>query len=344
MRINDVDLDLGPRQQRHVLAILAAEAGRHVTTEALIDRVWVAAPPAARRIVHAHITRIRRLLEQTDRDGETGARILRHAGGYRLDLDPDRVDIHRLRRLTACARVTDDDDERARLLRDAVALWRGTPFAGLYGSWATQTRESCRRQYLDVVVEWAATELRLSRPHAVIAVLGDLGTEFPLAEPLAAAMLRALCAARRPAEAVEHYVAFRTRLADELGVDPSVELRSVYEAILRGDLDQPSGTAVAADMNRVSAHVPADVPAFAGQLDHLVMAGQDGRSIDGRTVPPAPAPYLIERPRVLAALASASERRVTALTAGPGFGKTTALAQWAASRPCGLVHGHRVRP
>jgi ATP/maltotriose-dependent transcriptional regulator MalT/DNA-binding SARP family transcriptional activator len=63
------------------------------------------------------------------------------------------------------------------------------------------------------------------------------------------------------------------------------------------------------------------------------MAGQDGRPVDGRTVPPAPAPHLIERPRVMAALASASQRRVTALTAGPGFGKTTALAQWAASRP-----------
>jgi DNA-binding SARP family transcriptional activator/tetratricopeptide (TPR) repeat protein len=62
------------------------------------------------------------------------------------------------------------------------------------------------------------------------------------------------------------------------------------------------------------------------------MAGQDGRSVDGRTVPPAPAPYLIDRPRVMAALASAAERRVTALTAGPGFGKTTALSQWAASR------------
>jgi LuxR family maltose regulon positive regulatory protein len=50
-------------------------------------------------------------------------------------------------------------------------------------------------------------------------------------------------------------------------------------------------------------------------------------------MPPAPAPNLIDRPRVMTALASASERRVTALIAGPGFGKTTALAQWAASRP-----------
>jgi len=62
-----------------------------------------------------------------------------------------------------------------------------------------------------------------------------------------------------------------------------------------------------------------------------VVVGRNGLSIDGRTLPPAPAPNLIERPRVLAALASASGRRVTALTAGPGFGKTTALAQWAAS-------------
>ena len=40
--------DSGPRQQRHVLAALAADAGRPLTTEALIDRVWDEAPSGAR--------------------------------------------------------------------------------------------------------------------------------------------------------------------------------------------------------------------------------------------------------------------------------------------------------
>lgn len=65
------------------------------------------------------------------------------------------------------------------------------------------------------------------------------------------------------------------------------------------------------------------------------MAGYDSRSaLIGKIVPSAPAPHIIDRPRVTAQLTEASTRRVTALTAGPGFGKTTALAAWAAHRNC----------
>jgi DNA-binding SARP family transcriptional activator/Tfp pilus assembly protein PilF len=65
------------------------------------------------------------------------------------------------------------------------------------------------------------------------------------------------------------------------------------------------------------------------------MVGRDERSaLVGKVVPSPTAPHVIDRPRVLASLASASQRRVTALTAGPGFGKTTALSMWAGQRDC----------
>jgi DNA-binding SARP family transcriptional activator len=60
-----------------------------------------------------------------------------------------------------------------------------------------------------------------------------------------------------------------------------------------------------------------------------------GRSaLPGTFVPWLPAPFVIARPRVLGQLAAAAQRRVTALTAGPGFGKTTALASWSVHRRC----------
>ncbi|HLT10806.1 MAG TPA: BTAD domain-containing putative transcriptional regulator [Micromonosporaceae bacterium] len=50
---------------------------------------------------------------------------------------------------------------------------------------------------------------------------------------------------------------------------------------------------------------------------------------------PAPlAPHTIARPRLMKALNEAPGRRVTVLTASAGFGKTTALAMWAAVQRC----------
>jgi DNA-binding SARP family transcriptional activator len=90
-------LQLGRPQQRLVLAVLLAEAGRTVSTETLIDRMWPSAPDAARRTVQVHIARLRRLLEPA------AVPLVGRSGGYLLDVDPDRVDLHRFRRLADAA-------------------------------------------------------------------------------------------------------------------------------------------------------------------------------------------------------------------------------------------------
>src|SRR3954468_17595615 len=121
-------VDAGRPGQRVVLAALLAEAGRLVSTEALIDRGWGEAPPrATRRAVHVRLARVRRLFEQ---DGSLRAPLVRRSGGYLLDVDAQAVDLHRFRRLVDGA---GDGPDRARQLRDAVQLWRGEPLAGLPG-------------------------------------------------------------------------------------------------------------------------------------------------------------------------------------------------------------------
>src|SRR5690242_16465865 len=145
MRVAGRPAGIGPPQQRLVLAALALDAGRPVSTATLIDRVWDKAPDGARRAVHVHITRIRRLLADAAGDGGTGAAaepLARRSGGYVLDVDPDRVDALRFGRLLERSRATATDADQLRLLREAVALWRGEPLAGLPGEWAGRTREA----------------------------------------------------------------------------------------------------------------------------------------------------------------------------------------------------------
>src|SRR5262249_58649132 len=84
-------------------------------------------PPAtARKPLHVHLTRLRAKL----RDGL----LVRTEAGYRLEVEPASVDLSRFleladegRRLLAANRP----DAAASRLRQALALWRGAPLAGL---------------------------------------------------------------------------------------------------------------------------------------------------------------------------------------------------------------------
>jgi DNA-binding SARP family transcriptional activator/tetratricopeptide (TPR) repeat protein len=303
-------LEVGPPLQRSVLAVLATEAGRPVQVEVLVDRVWGESPPArAQRGVHAYVARVRRLLSQADSNGTAPVRLVRRSGGYVLDVEPDRVDLHRFRRLVDRARDPHSlDEERAGLLREALDLWRGEPLAGVPGEWAARVREEWRRQHLDATVLWAQVELQAGNPAGVVGRLTDLIVGYPLVEPLAAVLMRALHAAGRSAEALECYASTRQRLVDELGADPGAELQAVHQAILRGDLDQVrQPTAVRA----VPAQLPLDVFGFTGREDEIA--------------------------RLDAILAAARDQPtamvVSALSGTAGVGKTALAVRWA----------HRVR-
>src|SRR5206468_5282355 len=143
--------------------------------------------------------------------------------------DPDQVDLHRFRRMVNRARAPDcSDQDRAALLRGALALWQGEPLADLSGEWTSRVREACRRQRVDAAVLWAQTELRLGNAGAVIEPLSELVHEYPVVEPLTGMLMRALHAAGRTAEALDCYTNMRKRLVDDLGTEPGSELQAVH--------------------------------------------------------------------------------------------------------------------
>ncbi|MDW5325050.1 AfsR/SARP family transcriptional regulator [Plantactinospora sp. KLBMP9567] len=304
-------LEVVPPQRRHVLAALAVDAGRPVTTETLIDRVWDEAPDGARRTLHTHITRIRRLLEQPGTPHHSQVCLVRRSGGYLLDINPERVDLHRFRRLVDRARdAAASDRKRAELLACALKLWHGEPLTGLPGQWAARSRHVWIQHRLDAVVAWAHAEIGNGNVARVIGTLTELAAEHPLAEPLTAALMRALHAAGRQADALQLYDRLRRELAEQLGADPSREAQDAHRAVLQGESatlsDAPQGldaaprplgdtgvTAPAMAMARQApAQLPADVPVFTGrdtelaELDRLLPdgggAGPSTNAGDGR--------------------------------------------------------------
>jgi DNA-binding SARP family transcriptional activator/tetratricopeptide (TPR) repeat protein len=262
--------------------------------ETVIDRVWGEAPPdRVRDLLYVYISRIRKMIGEASEG--TRVRLVRRSGGYALDMAPDSVDIHRFRRLKGQAGDPQcPDDRRAILLRQTLDLWRGAPLADLPGEWAAQVRTGWHQQRLDAVGAWAQVELRLGNAGAVVGPLTNLIAEYPLAEPLVAALMTALHAAGRGADALDCYATTRQRLAEQLGADPGPELRRLHQSILRGDLDQAVPTRVsvsAAPAKRGPAQLPLEVPGFIGrdeeiaQLDKILSeAGQQPRSVVISTV------------------------------------------------------------
>lgn len=231
-------LDLGPPKQRAVLVVLLLESGHPVAVRTLIDRVWAGEPPLQpRNALYGHITRIRRMLAQMRQAGcgEESVELVRRPNGYVLHVDPDQVDVHRFGRLIdRAADPSLTDVLRESMLREALDLWRDPPLADLSGPWATGLRQGLVQQRLNAFLSWARTALRVGHPEEVVTRAHRMLAEHPIVEPLAALLIRALYQAGRAAEALDQYEATRRRLADELGTDPSPELRDLHLSILRG--------------------------------------------------------------------------------------------------------------
>jgi DNA-binding SARP family transcriptional activator len=240
-RGDDEPVSLGGPRPRAVLAALALRAGQPVSVDRLVDEVWGSDLPAApSRTLTTVVSRLRTALGDPEAVVSDGA-------GYRLDVDPESVDAHRFERLVEQGRrclAGDDPATAARLLREALDLWRGEPLADLADSplcdWARPQLDELRLQALAARIE---ADLLLGDCEQLAWELVGLRTEHPLNEALAALQMRALAAGGRRSDALAVYEQTRERLAEELGIDPGEQLARVHLAILRDEPLDPAGTA-----------------------------------------------------------------------------------------------------
>ncbi len=294
--LDDSRLQLRGRRQAKVLAALLVEAGRVVQLSRLVDAGWEGDPPAtARHQVQDLVARLRRALVA----GGAAPDVLRtESGGYLLDVPAESVDARRFERLVGTARELARGGDPAAsvvVLRQALALWRGPALAGIGSTALAAAAAGWEERRLAAWEDCLGRELELGRHADVVGELAELAERQPYRErPVELIMLALYRSGRRP-EALAAYRRLADRLREELGLDPSTELRGRHEQMLRGDssLDPPPPDPTPAGApgpppDRLQppgrpgspAQLPADVPTFTGRraeldrLDELLAAEQ----------------------------------------------------------------------
>jgi DNA-binding SARP family transcriptional activator len=219
-------LALGGAKQRAVLALLLLEAGRVVSTDRLMDALWSGEPPpTATASLQNFVSQLRRSL---------GAEAIEtRPPGYLVRVEAGQLDLANVRRLVDEARAS-DPLRRARLLEDALALWRGEPLAELsYEAFAQGEIARLAEFRLALQEERAEAELALGRHGELVQDLEALVRENPLRERLRGQLMLALYRSGRQAEALEVYRLGRKALVDTLGIEPSPLLQQLHGSILR---------------------------------------------------------------------------------------------------------------
>src|SRR5215207_8807108 len=215
---------------RAVLAMLALEANRPVSTDRLIEGLWGEALPAsAAKMVQHYVWQLRRLMPAGD-----GAEIVTRGRGYELRVDPERVDVLRLERLIG------DAAQRAGngAAREALALWRAAPLADVadhpFAGPEIRRLEELRLDAAELAFE---SELAAGNAREVLGEMETLLAQHPLRERLHAHRMLALYRCGRQAEALQAYREARAALVELIGVEPGPELQRLQRAVLRQDAD-----------------------------------------------------------------------------------------------------------
>ncbi|MET1071312.1 MAG: BTAD domain-containing putative transcriptional regulator, partial [Umezawaea sp.] len=282
VRRGDEELDLGPPQQRLILAVLLAHAGQPVPLSELIGALWGEdAPASAANVVHRNVGQLRRVLEPGLPLRATGGWLLRDGGGYRLRVDEESADVPRFRLLVGRARdaVADGDPTAAvRLFVEALGLWHDRCAAGLRRSaGAEPVFAALDRECLAAAAEMADVALECGAAGDVVDLLRGLAPLDPLNEELHARLVLVLAAEGHRAEALAVHRAVVGRLADELGIDPGPRLRAAHEQLV--DDGQDGRRDQVFDLIR-PAQLPNDLPTFSGrdaELTGMLTALRDER-------------------------------------------------------------------
>ncbi|MGH3134395.1 MAG: alpha/beta fold hydrolase [Gaiellaceae bacterium] len=238
----ETSLELGGRKQRALLARLLLDANRAVSLEQLVEALWEEEiPETASKMVQLYVSRLRKVLP--------GGVLRTRPPGYLLEVGEHALDLQQFERLFAegrAALAAGDVEAALERLQAALSLWRGPALAEFSEPFAPPERARLDELRLACLEERIEAELALQRHRDVIADLEALVGRHPLRERPRRQLMLALYRSGRHADALGVFRTFRRTLDEELGIEPSTELKELERRILRQDAELDAAVAAPA--------------------------------------------------------------------------------------------------
>ncbi|NGO45859.1 transcriptional regulator [Streptomyces sp. YC419] len=311
VRMKGRTLTIGGPRQRAVLSALLLSANQVVSFDSLIEKVWNGQPPStARTQVAICIAALRKAFRTAGWDRET---IVTATPGYMLTLSGHSLDSVRFERLVAdsvrlaAGRRT---AEAAEALRDALALWRGPALGGVYAPFAETEAARLDEQRMLTIEQQMALRLQLGEHQAVLGELQALVSACPLRDRLRHYLMLAQYRSGRRAEALTTFRDGMRHSVEEIGLELGTELQELHNAILRDDVPEPAGPAIAvADTSKQNC-APEQLP----ECDAYFV----GRSREQ---------WLLDDALLVQTTQNSSS--IAHITGSPGIGKTGLAVNWA---------------
>jgi DNA-binding SARP family transcriptional activator/tetratricopeptide (TPR) repeat protein len=260
----DVPIDLGPVQQRVVLAVLLLQQNRPIGREQIVNAVWGDAEPRhVANLLQRNISRLRSALELSRYAPADSGELVWTDAGYLLTVPAGGLDLTAFDREVDRARRARTAGEfalAAEVLRAALGRWRGPLCDGLTSAFLDAQRDRLEERRITIVEDCIELDLATGDRDDVVSELRQLVTDHPFRERLHGLLMLGLYRSGRRADALAAFQQARGILSEELGIDPSAELQRLHQQILTAD------------------------PALAAAADHRVPV--DGGSAAGKRLPP----------------------------------------------------------
>jgi DNA-binding SARP family transcriptional activator/tetratricopeptide (TPR) repeat protein len=268
---------IGSPTQRTLLALLLLQPNEVVSTDRIVDVLWPDNPTDARRKLWFHVSKLRATL-QPDGADDAAAVVETRPTGYTLRIDLDQLDAARFEHLAHAARsvLEDEPGRAAEMLRQALALWQGRPFADVIHEDAVSSEvarlDEVRLTALEARLD---ADLALGRAGELIPELEALVAEHPFREHFRAQLMVALYRAGRQADALAAYRHARQTLVAELGVEPSERLNELQRRMLGHDptlvssRPPPPGTGTPREERKLVTVLLADLTDFTASDEQL---------------------------------------------------------------------------
>jgi len=311
--------------------MLLLDANRVVSANRLIEAMWDGEPPAtASRQLHNAVAAIRRSFASAK------YLVVKDGPGYRIQVDPQDIDAHRFTTMIARASAAATGGRATaaiELLEAGLALWEGPALSGLNSPILDIVAAKLEEKRLSATEQLIGLRLDGGDAAALVPQLGELVSQNPLREETRRLLILALYRSGRKADALNVYEKGRRLLRDEIGVDPCVSLRELYERILRDDLPQPKQRPEPASPVPVCDGQPAVLPTPGGPGTNRSFLPYDTAHFTGRV---NELRFLMTTPR------SAAETTlgIVAIDGMAGVGKTTLAVRLAHQLAHQYPEGH----